>query len=79
MVAELLAAHGHPVLTSSLILPGQTEPITEAREAVARVGKLVDLVIDAGAQGLEPTTMIDLTGETPEIVRLGCGPVERMG
>ena len=79
VVAELLSAHGHPVLTSSLILPGQTEPITEAAEAVARVGKRVDLVIDAGAQGLEPTTVIDLTGETPEIVRVGCGPVERMG
>jgi len=79
VVAELLSAHGHPVLTSSLILPGQTEPITEAAEAVARVGKRVDLVIDAGVQGLEPTTVIDLTGETPEIVRVGCGPVERMG
>ena len=79
VVAELLAAYGHPVLTSSLILSGQTEPITDAHEAAAQIGKRVDLVIDAGAQGLEPTTVIDLTGETPEIVRVGCGPVDRMG
>ena len=79
VVAELLAAHGHPVLTSSLILSGQTEPITDAHEAAAQIGKRVDLVIDAGAQGLEPTTVIDLTGETPEIVRVGCGPVDRLG
>ena len=79
VVAELLASHGHPVLTSSLILSGQTEPITDAHEAVAQIGKRVDLVIDAGAQGLEPTTVIDLTGETPEIVRVGRGPVDRMG
>jgi tRNA A37 threonylcarbamoyladenosine synthetase subunit TsaC/SUA5/YrdC len=74
----LLAAHGHPVLTSSLILAGQTEPITDAHEAAAQIGKRVDLVIDAGAQSLEPTTVIDLTGETPEIVRVGRGPVDRM-
>lgn len=78
VVAELLAAHGHPVLTSSLILAGQTEPITDAHEAAAQIGKRVDLVIDAGAQSLEPTTVIDLTGETPEIVRVGRGPVDRM-
>ena len=79
VVTELLAAHGHPVLTSSLILSGQTEPLTDAHEAVAQIGKRVDLVIDAGTQGLEPTTVIDLTGETPEIVRVGRGPVDRMG
>ena len=79
VVTELLSAHGHPVLTSSLILPGQTEPITDAHEAAAQIGKRVDLVIDAGAQGLEPTTVIDLTGEKPEIVRVGRGPVDRMG
>lgn len=69
---------GQPVLVSSLILPGEDEPLHEADEILERVGKRIDAVIDAGAQGFEPTTVIDVTGGEPVIERVGCGPVEGM-
>ena len=78
VVAQLLEAHAAPVLTSSLILPGDELPITDAHEAMSRLAGRVDLVIDAGAQGVEPTTVIDLTGEDPQVTRAGCGPIDRM-
>ncbi len=78
VVAQLLEAHGAPVLTSSLMLPGDELPLTDADEAIARLAGRVELVIDAGAQGLEPTTVIDLTGDAPQVTRAGCGPIDRM-
>ena len=78
VVAGLLAEHGAPVLSTSLILPGETESISDADEAVHRLSGRVDLVLDAGAQGFEPTTVIDMTEDTPRIVRIGRGPVDRM-
>ena len=78
IVAELLAAQGAPVLTSSLVLPGDEQPLTEPDEIVARLARRIDLVIDGGPQGFEPTSVIDLTGDTPQVTRVGCGPVDRM-
>ncbi len=74
----LLAAHGEPVLTTSLILPGQDDPLHEADEIDAAIGKRIDLVLDVGGQGFQPTSVIDLTGADPVIVRAGKGPVDRM-
>jgi tRNA threonylcarbamoyl adenosine modification protein (Sua5/YciO/YrdC/YwlC family) len=78
VVAALLAEHGHPVLATSLILPGDEEPISEPDEAFERLARRVELVIDAGAQGYAPTTVIDMTGDEPVVVRAGRGPIERM-
>lgn len=78
VVAQLLEAHGAPVLTSSLMLPGDELPLTDADEAMARLAGRVELVIDAGAQGLEPTTVIDLTADEPQVTRAGRGPIDRM-
>lgn len=78
VVAALLAEHGHPVLATSLILPGDEEPISEPDEACERLARRVELVIDAGAQGYAPTTVIDMTGDEPVVVRAGRGPIERM-
>lgn len=74
----LLEAHGEPVLCSSLILPGEDDPLTDADDILARLDRRIDLVLDAGGQGFVPTTVIDLTGEQPLVVRLGCGSVEGM-
>lgn len=74
----VLAALGEPVLSTSLILPGETEPLHEADEIIERAGKQIDAVIDAGGQGFEPTSMIDLTGPQPVVVRTGRGPVDRI-
>ena len=60
-----------PLLSSSLILPGESLPETDADEINTRIGGQVDLVIDGGAGGLEPTTVLDLTKDIPVIVRQG--------
>ncbi|KAA0213638.1 MAG: threonylcarbamoyl-AMP synthase [Lautropia sp.] len=74
----LLEAHGEPVLCSSLILPGEDDPLTDADAIAERLSRRIELVIDAGGQGFVPTTVIDLTGAEPLIVRLGCGSVQDM-
>jgi len=74
----LLEAHGEPVLCSSLILPGEDDPLTDADDILARLDRRIELVLDAGGQGFVPTTVVDLTGEQPLIVRLGCGSIEGM-
>jgi tRNA threonylcarbamoyl adenosine modification protein (Sua5/YciO/YrdC/YwlC family) len=78
VVARLLEVHGAPVLSTSLILPGDELPLTDADEAMQRLARRVDLVIDAGSQGFEPTTVIDMTGDEPQVVRAGRGPIDRM-
>ncbi len=78
VILGLLAEHGEPVLGTSLILPGDDEPISDPDDAMARLAKRVDVVVDAGAQGFEPTTVIDMTGETPQVTRVGRGPIDRM-
>ncbi|MCL4800076.1 MAG: threonylcarbamoyl-AMP synthase [Burkholderiales bacterium] len=69
----LLAELGEPLLSSTLILPGDAEPLNDAGEIRARLERQVDLVLDAGACGTEPTTVVDLTGPAPEILREGRG------
>lgn len=78
VVSRLLEAHGAPVLTASLILPGDEQPLTDPDEVMARLARRVDLLIDAGSQGFEPTTVIDMTGDEPQVVRIGRGPIDRM-
>lgn len=75
----LLHALGEPLLSATLILPDQPEPLNDAQEIRAQLEKQVDLVIDGGSCGIEPTTVIDLTGETPELVRLGRGDPAAFG
>lgn len=69
----LLEELNEPLMSSTLILPGQALPMTEADEIVEVLGKQVDLVIDGGACGAEPTTVIEFIDDMPEIVRVGMG------
>ena len=69
----LLAEHGEPIMSTSLILPGDAGPLGDVDEIGDRVGKLVDLIIDGGACGIEPTTMIDLVDGPPQVLREGKG------
>lgn len=68
-----------PLLSMTLMLPGDDAPLNEAWEIRDRLERQVDLVIDAGACDVQPTTVIDLTGEAPELVRLGKGDPARFG
>jgi tRNA threonylcarbamoyl adenosine modification protein (Sua5/YciO/YrdC/YwlC family) len=75
----LLEELNEPLLSMTLMLPGDETPLSEAWEIRDRLEKQVDLVIDAGACDVLPTTVIDLTGESPELVRLGKGDPARFG
>ena len=69
----LLAALAEPLLSATLILPEDSLPLNEAQEIRNRLEKRLDLVIDSGPCGLDPTTVVDLTGEVPALVRRGRG------
>jgi tRNA threonylcarbamoyl adenosine modification protein (Sua5/YciO/YrdC/YwlC family) len=69
----LLAELGEPMLSSTLLLPDQEEPMTQGWEIKERLDHEVDAVIDSGDCGTEPTTVIDFSGDAPEIVRRGAG------
>ena len=71
----LLESLGEPLMSSTLLLPGDDLPLTDSREILERLDSQVDLVIDGGYCGLEPTTVVDLTGETPNVLRHGRGDV----
>src|SRR5580698_10199852 len=69
----LLAELGEPLVSSTLLLPGQDEPLTQGWEINEQLGDVVDAVIDSGDCGTEPTTVIDFSQDEPEIVRRGAG------
>ncbi len=78
IVQSLLDELGEPIMTTTLILPGETDPLMDPAEIRLRLEAHVDLVIDGGWGGLEPTTLVDLTGEVPEVLREGCGDTSGM-
>jgi tRNA threonylcarbamoyl adenosine modification protein (Sua5/YciO/YrdC/YwlC family) len=69
----LLAELGEPLVSTTLLLPGQDEPLTQGWEIEDQLGHAVDAVIDSGDCGTEPTTVIDFSGDEPEILRRGAG------
>ncbi|MBU3735353.1 MAG: threonylcarbamoyl-AMP synthase, partial [Methylobacterium sp.] len=75
----LLQELNEPLLSVTLLLPGETEPMNQAWEIREQLEHQVDLVIDAGACDARPTTVIDLTGDAPRLVRAGKGPVAPLG
>jgi tRNA threonylcarbamoyl adenosine modification protein (Sua5/YciO/YrdC/YwlC family) len=79
VVQALLAELDEPVLTSTMILPGEEEPLTDPDEIRSRLEREVDLVIDAGPCGAEMTTVVDLSGGAPALVRAGKGELALLG
>jgi tRNA threonylcarbamoyl adenosine modification protein (Sua5/YciO/YrdC/YwlC family) len=71
----LLAELGEPLMSSTLMLPGDALPLTDGREIRARLEHEIDAVLDGGNCGVEPTTVIDLAVSPPVVVRVGKGPV----
>lgn len=72
----LLAELGQPLMSSSLLLPGDDTPMTDASEIRERLEHAVDLVIDGGSGGIEPTTVLRLDSDTVEVERRGLGPID---
>jgi tRNA threonylcarbamoyl adenosine modification protein (Sua5/YciO/YrdC/YwlC family) len=72
----LLEELGEPLMSSTLIMPGDELPMTDCDEMAQRLKGEVDLIVDGGSCGIEPTTVIDLTGSFPVILREGKGSAE---
>ncbi len=72
----LLDALNEPMISTSLMLPGNDFTESDPEEIDDRIGKLVDLIIHGGSLGQQPTTVVDLTGDAPEVIREGAGSIE---
>ena len=72
-VRALLAQVGEPIVSSTLILPGEDRPLTEGWIVQSELDRLVDAVVDTGEAGDEPTTVVDWSQGYPEVVRVGAG------
>ena len=79
VLQELLALFGEPLLATTLIPPGETEPMNDAGEIRERFQKALQAVVDAGACAMAPTTVIDLSGDIPLLLRQGRGELARLG
>ena len=79
VLQELLALYGSALLATTLIAPGETQPMNDAHEIRERFEKVIAGVIDAGACPLEPTTVVDLTDAEPQLIRQGRGDLARLG
>jgi tRNA threonylcarbamoyl adenosine modification protein (Sua5/YciO/YrdC/YwlC family) len=75
----LLAELDEPLLSSTLMLPNEAEPLNDAEEIRAKLNHQVDLILDGGACGVVPTTVIDLSGDEPILVRQGKGDATVFG
>jgi tRNA threonylcarbamoyl adenosine modification protein (Sua5/YciO/YrdC/YwlC family) len=79
VVSALLTELNEPILSMTLSLPDDEHPLNEPEEIRGRMEKRVDVILDAGPCSLEPSTVIDLTGEVPEVVRRGRGDPRLLG
>ena len=79
VLQELLALHGSALLATTLIAKGESESLNDADDIRSRFEHQLAAVIDAGACAHEPTTVVDLTGESPEVLRQGRGELATLG
>jgi tRNA threonylcarbamoyl adenosine modification protein (Sua5/YciO/YrdC/YwlC family) len=79
VVTALLAELAEPLLSSTLLLAGDQYPLNDAETIRERLDRRIDLVLDAGPCGLDPSTVVDLTGDTPAVTRKGKGPTAGFG
>lgn len=78
LVRAVLDTLGEPIMSSTLTLPGDELPLTDPQEIEERIGHQVDLIIDAGPTGIQPTSVIDLSSGNVEILREGLGDVSSL-
>ena len=79
LVRVLLEELGEPMVSSTLLLPGDNLPLNDLNEIRERLEKKVDLILDGGSCGIEMTTVVDLTTDSPNIIRQGKGDVRIFG
>lgn len=78
IVHAMLEALGEPIMSSTLTLPGDDVPLTDAAEIERRIGHQIELIVDGGHAGIEATSVIDLSAGTVEILRIGRGDVSTL-
>src|SRR5699024_3359926 len=79
-LAQAIAnAMDEPIMTVTAQVPGDDRPLSDALDVRDAFGKQIDLIVDAGATGIDPTTVVDLTGDVPQILRQGKGTAEAIG
>ncbi len=77
LVQDMLKALGEPIMSSTLTLPGDDRPLTDPLEIDRRIGHEIEAIVDAGPAGVEPTTVLDLSGGSVEVLRVGRGDVSQ--
>jgi tRNA threonylcarbamoyl adenosine modification protein (Sua5/YciO/YrdC/YwlC family) len=75
LVRAVLDELGEPIMSSTLLLPGDELPLTDPLEIEERIGHEIDLIVDAGPTGIEPTSVIDISDDTVKVLRVGRGDV----
>ena len=78
IVQAILETLGEPIMSSTLTLPGDDKPLTDVHEIEARIGHQIDMIVGGGPTGIEPTSVIDLSGGTVEVRRAGRGDVSAL-
>ena len=78
LVRAVLKELGEPIMSSTLLLPGDDLPLTDPHDIEERIGHEIDLIIDAGPTGIEPTSVIDLSDGTVRVLRVGRGDVSAL-
>ncbi len=79
IVQAMLSSLGEPIMSSTLLLPGHDVPVSDADEIEESIGSQIDLIVDGGSTGIEPTTVVDLSGGTVEVLRVGQGDASSLG
>ena len=79
VLQDLLELHGAPLIAATLILPGESDPLNDPEEIRERLEHPLGAVIDAGACALAPTTVVDMTGDDPVLLRRGQGDPALLG
>ena len=77
LVSAMLEELGEPIMSSTLLLPGDDRPLTDPVEIEERIGHEIDTIVEAGPAGIEPTTVLDLSGGSLEVLRVGLGDVSQ--
>ena len=75
VVREMLLQLGEPIMSSTLLLPGDHVPLTQAEDVEERIGHQVDAIVDCGPTGIEPSSVLDLSGGSVVVIRSGKGDV----
>ena len=75
VVREMLLQLGEPIMSSTLLLPGDHVPLTQAEDVDERIGHQVDAIVDCGPTGIEPSSVLDLSGGSVVVIRSGKGDV----